>query len=170
MNTTKLIPEAVDVAVLRDADELERPFRLQRGDLNGVTDLESLLVGCAGVDDDLVVARGPATLEEAQRVELGERRVRVDPEPSVGQPLEFTASPSGGEDLRVPLVEDAAGRQGDLVDAAPTSRSEASTGGVGGFSPSMEMSRPLPVTTASVPAYRSTRRSLNARWTVSVRM
>ncbi len=49
--------EAVDLPVLGDADELERAFRLQRGDLNGVPDLESLLVGCPGVDDDLVVAR-----------------------------------------------------------------------------------------------------------------
>ena len=50
------------------------------------------------------------------------------------------------------------------------SSSDASTGGLGGASPSIEMSSPRPVTTASVPAYDSVKRVVKARLIVSVRM
>ncbi len=92
------------------------------------------------------------------------------PKPSVGQPSEFTDSPSGVRSFVL-----FSSRMLPVASATPStprtvSRSEASTGGGGGLLPSIEMSSPLPVTTASVPAYESTSSSLNARWTVSVRM
>ena len=92
------------------------------------------------------------------------------PKPSVGQPSEFTASPS---EVRIFVFRSSSTlpvASATSSTSRTTSRSEASTGGAGGFSPSIEMSRPLPVTTASVPAYESTRRLVNAFWTVSVRM
>ena len=49
--------EALEIAVLRDADERERALRLQRGDLDRVADGPALLVHGAGVDDHLVGGR-----------------------------------------------------------------------------------------------------------------
>ncbi len=53
------IPEAVEAAVLRDPDELERALRLEGRDLDGVADRVALVVRGADVDDDLV-RRSPA--------------------------------------------------------------------------------------------------------------
>ena len=93
------------------------------------------------------------------------------PNPNVGAALGADGLAFGREDLRV------VSRRGRSRSRArprrPRARSraaDASTGGVGGYSPSIEMSSPLPVTTASVPAYDSVNRVVNARSIVSVRM
>ncbi len=75
------VPDRVDAPVLRDADELERPLRLQGRDLDRVADRVAVVVGRSGIDDDLVLGGGPSALEEVQRVELGERGIGVDAEP-----------------------------------------------------------------------------------------
>ena len=92
------------------------------------------------------------------------------PKPNVGAPSELTASPSGERIfvLRSSRIE-------PVASATPStprtvSSSDASTGGLGGCSPSIEMSGPLPITTASVPAYDSVKSVLNALSIVSVRM
>ena len=74
------------------------------------------------------------------------------PNPSVGQPSELTASPS--EVRSLVLSSSATLPVASATPSTPrtTSSNDASTGGSGGFSPSIEMSRPRPVTTASVPA------------------
>ncbi len=68
------VPEAVEAAVLRDPDELERALRLQGRDLDLVTDRVALVVRGAHVDDDLVGRRWPTALEDVERIELVERR------------------------------------------------------------------------------------------------
>ena len=73
------------------------------------------------------------------------------PNPKLGAPPVADRVAVRLEDLRVRLVVDAAGRERDLVDALTVSSSDASTGGVGADSPSIEMSGPSPWTTASVP-------------------
>ena len=92
------------------------------------------------------------------------------PNPSVGQPSELTGSPS--ESRSFVLSSSATLPVASATSSTPrtTSSSDASIGGGGGFSPSIEMSSPRPVTTASVPAYDSVKRFVNALWTVSVRM
>jgi hypothetical protein len=162
--------EAVDLAVLRDADDLERLLRLERRDLDRVADVVALLVRGSRVDDDLVVRFRPAALVEVERVELRERRIRVEPEPE-GRPALGVDGLASGVRTFVLLSS----RTLPVASATPStprtsSRIDASIGGGGGLSPSIEMSSPLPVTTASVPAYESTSSSLKACWTVSVRM
>ena len=136
-----------------------RALRLQRGDLDRVADLVALLVRRPRVDDDLVVGRGPAPLEEVERVEPGERRARCRcrTRASASPPSSPTRPPASGSSC--------CPRRGRSRSRARPRRRRARRRGAtrrravgGGFSPSIEMSRPLPVTTASVPAYESTSR------------
>ena len=92
------------------------------------------------------------------------------PNPKVGAPSELSASPSR---FRIFVLRSSStDPDASATSSTPrtVSRSEASTGGFGGASPSIEMSSPLPVTTASVPAYDSVNSVLKARSIVSVRM
>ncbi len=92
------------------------------------------------------------------------------PNPNVGAPSLLTASPSR---FRIFVLSSSST---DPVASATSSTPrtvssrEASTGGFGGVSSSIEMSSPFPVTTASVPAYDSVNKVVKARLTVSVRM
>ena len=66
------------------------------------------------------------------------------PNPNVGAPSELTASPSG---VRIFVLRSSS--TVPVASATPStprtvSSSDASTGGLGGASPSIEMSRPLP--------------------------
>jgi hypothetical protein len=112
------VPDAVDAAVLRHSDELERPLRLQRRDLDLVADRVPVVVGRADVDDDLVGCLGPLPLDHVERVELRESRSGVDPEPERRGALRAHGLALGREDLRVALVEDRPGRKCDPLDVA----------------------------------------------------
>ena len=92
------------------------------------------------------------------------------PKPNVGAPSELSASPSGERIfvLRSSRIEPVASATPSMP--RTVSSSETSTGGLGGCSPSIEMSSPRPVTTASVPAYDSVKSVVKARSIVSVRM
>ena len=73
--------ERLDVAVLRDADDLERPHGAVRGDADRVADLEVLVLRRVGVDDDLVAGRPPSGRRvERERVEARLRRVDAEAE------------------------------------------------------------------------------------------
>ena len=92
------------------------------------------------------------------------------PNPKVGAPSELTDFPSG---VRIFVLRSSS--TVPVASATPStprtvSSNDASTGGSGGLSPSIEMSSPRPVTTASVPAYDSVKSVVNARSIVSVRM
>ena len=91
------------------------------------------------------------------------------PNPKVGAPSELTASPSfvrifvSDSSRTLPVASATSGTPRTI------SSTDSATGGLSTLSPSTEMSRPLPVTTASVPAYDSEKRFLKARSIVSVR-
>ena len=163
-------PEAVDLAVLRDSDELERTLRLQRRD----STVSPTPYPCSSAVPASMTTSFAADGHRPSNSWSGlNRAISGDvsiPNPSVGHPSELTASPSG-----VRTFVFCSSSTLPVASATPSaprtvSSTDSSTGGLGGFSPSTEMSRPFPVTTASVPAYESTRRFVNARWTVSVRM
>ena len=59
-------PRLFDVAEAGDAGQLVGADRPVAGDLDRVADLEALLVGGAGVDDDLARAGRPVAVDELE--------------------------------------------------------------------------------------------------------
>ena len=79
---------------------------------------EVLAIGGAGVEHDLSVALGPTALEQIERIEDGELRRRVDPEPEARSAVRVDGLAVLADDLGVDLVVDPAHRELDGVDTA----------------------------------------------------
>ncbi len=115
-------PEGVDVAELGDPGDLEVLLRLERRDLDRVSDLVVLPVRRARVDHYLAVPLGPRALDEVERVEAVDLGAGLDAEAEAGCALGVDRLAVGADDLRVGLVRDRAGRgldvreRGDLID------------------------------------------------------
>ena len=107
--------EAVDVAEPDDPGELVGADGALAGHLDGVADLEALIVGGADVDRDLAGAGGPVALDELERVEALVGGVDAEAE---GRVVALDRLALAVEDLRlvgVPgHVEDRAGGRLDL--------------------------------------------------------
>ena len=142
--------------------------RPDRRNADPVAELELLVVRDALVDGDLLAAAGPTALDEVERVEALVLRRRLDAErerrrnPFCRSPRRPAAAASSGS----PDTEPAAT---STPSTARTLSSVASgIGGASADSPSKLKPGSLPVTTASVPAYESTKIASNALSIVSV--
>ena len=161
--------DRAQLAVLRDPDDLELLRRAECGDADAVAELEALVVGDALVDGDLLAAAGPAALDEVERVEAVELGRGLDPE-SEGR----RAAACRSARRRAAAASSGSPATDPVATSTPsTSRTRASvSSGIGGAwadSPSKLKPASLPVTTASVPAYESTKIASNALSIVSVR-
>ena len=162
--------DRAQVAVLGDADDLELLSRPERRHTDPVADLQVLVVGDALVDGNLAAAAGPAALDEVERVEAVVLGRCLDPERERRRAARVDRLTVRSQQLRLEVLNRAGGDL-DAVDR-PRTRSSSVSSGIGGLwadSPSKLKPASLPVTTASVPAYESTKIASNALSIVSVR-
>ena len=149
-------------------DDLELLRRAERGDADPVAELQVLVVGDALVDGDLAVAAGQRPSTRLSGLKRSYSGAVSMPNANAGAPPVSIASPSGRSSFVWKSWTE------PVATSTPsTARTRSSvSSGIGGAwadSPSKLMPASLPVTTASVPAYESTKIASNALSIVSVR-
>ena len=127
-----------------------------------------LVVGDTLVDGDLAAAAGPAALDEVEWVEAVVLRGGLDAEREGRRAAGVDLLPVRPQELRLEVL-DGAGGDLDAVDRANPLERSAGIGGASADSPSTLKPGSFPVTTASVPAYESTKIESNALSIVSVK-